>query len=84
MAYYLIEFSIGPNNTYKYPNEVENVEWKSLVYHAKDFKMIGETTKKIKLESKNITSIPKKDVKKLIKNFKSEYHIVDEDDPGIL
>ena len=73
MAYYMVRYSPGANNSYVYPESVAGVVWKSTVYHYSKQVMIGETDADVETDEKQVSSLTSDKAKKLIKEYKSSY-----------
>lgn len=73
MAHYLVRYSLGANNTYIYPESVEQIVWKSVVYDYSDQVMVGETDAPVEADGKQVTSLTPDEAQKLIKKYQASY-----------
>ena len=73
MAYYLVRYSLGENNTYVYPESIAGVVWQSSMYHYTEQAMVGETDATLEADDKLIVSLTEDEARKLIEEYQSSY-----------
>jgi len=73
MAYYLVHYSLGENNTYIYPESIAGVVWKSSMYHYTEQTMVGETDATLEVDGKQVISLTSDEARNLTEEYQSSY-----------
>lgn len=73
MGHYKVRYSVGRSNAYVYPKSVAGVVWTSVVYHATDRVMIGETDMDVKADRKNVVALTPAQARKLVEEYRAGY-----------
>jgi hypothetical protein len=73
MGHYKVRYRLGQHNEYVYPASMSAVAWKSVVYHATERVMVGETDADIKADGKDMVALDPQEAKKLAEEYASSY-----------